>query len=111
MLLQLADDIFLAGDDASLRTAEQFVSAEADDIHTRGDYIPHMRFIAYALFFKIVQRTTAQIFVENQSLMAILQFRQCFRFHCCGKTGHDEIACMDFHEHSGFFIHCVFIIE
>ena len=96
------DETRFSGDDSSLRTAEQFVAAETDEIDSLLQGFAGRRFvICEAEFFRCHDRATPEILDERNSF-GPRQRRDLLGGRGAGETADEEIALMHLQDQGGF---------
>ena len=68
--VELRDQILAADDEAGLRTAEQLVAGEGDEVGAVGDRLAHRRLVPEAEAREIDQRAGAEIVDERHARVA-----------------------------------------
>ncbi len=70
ILLEPANQVRAADDDAGLRSAEQLVAAERDEVGARGDRRAHGRLVRQAPALQVDERTAAEIDRDRHAALA-----------------------------------------
>ena len=98
-----ASTSLLTNEDACLRTAEQLIAGEANDIGSRGVAFLRRWLVGHAIVLACQQTAAAEI-VHHQQVVRVGQFAQGGKRRGFGEACYDEVARMDAQQERGAFV-------
>src|SRR5512141_1677935 len=97
MFLDLIDQVFLAKDDARLRTTEQFIAREADKIDSSSQRLLHGRFVSKSIFCRVEQCSRTKI-IHNNDISFMSNIHNFFQFRFFSEANDLEVTAVGTHD-------------